>query len=63
VGHIIISHQPFLVTGDLNVGIMDKNMTNDKKGAGEFSDLPRVTVINQKPDFLIAIWQTRISSK
>ena len=37
--HNIISHQPNPLTGALNVGLMDKNVTNIKKGVGEFSDL------------------------
>ena len=59
VGHNIISHQPNEKTGALNVGLMDKNVTNIKKGVGEFSDLQRVTAINQNPDFLKAIGENK----
>lgn len=37
------------------LGLLDKNVTNMKKGIGEYSDLQRVTAINQNPEFLKAI--------
>jgi hypothetical protein len=43
-------HTPALV-----VGLLDKNVTNMKKGIGEFRDLQRVTSINKNPEFLKAI--------
>jgi hypothetical protein len=39
VGHNILSFQPNPLTGALNVGLMDKNVTNIKRGVGEFADL------------------------
>ena len=39
VGHNIISHQPNDHTPALVVGLLDKNVTNMKKGLGEYRDL------------------------
>jgi hypothetical protein len=36
------------------VGLLDKNVTNMKKGIGEYKDKMRVTAENPNPDFLKA---------
>jgi len=41
------------------VGLLDKNVTNMKKGVGEYRDLMRVTSINPNPDFLNAIGENK----
>ena len=55
VGHNIISHKPNDYTPALVVGLLDKNVSNMKKGVGEYSDLMRVTAENPNPEFLKAI--------
>ena len=55
VSHNIISNQPNELTSALVVGLLDKNVTNMKKGMGEYRDLQRVTAINKNPEFLKAI--------
>jgi hypothetical protein len=54
VGHNIISHEPNEHTPALVVGLLDKNVSNMKKGVGEYRDLQRVTSINPNPEFLKA---------
>jgi hypothetical protein len=46
VSHNIISNQPNDHTPALVVGLLDKNVTNMRKGVGEYKDLQRVTSIN-----------------
>ena len=46
VSHNIISHKANEFTPALVVGLLDKNVSNMKKGVGEYSDLVRVTAIN-----------------
>lgn len=55
VAHNIISFQKNEYAQALVVGLLDKNVTNMKKGIGEFTDLQRVTAINKNPEFLKAI--------
>jgi len=35
----------------LVIGLLDKRVTNMKKGIGEYTDLNRITAINPNPEF------------
>ena len=54
VAHNIITHQANERTPALVVGLLDRNVTNMKKGVGEYADLMRPTAENPNPDFLKA---------
>ena len=51
VQHNIISHEQNGHSGALVLGLLDKRVTNMKKGIGEYSDLNRLTAINPNPEF------------
>jgi hypothetical protein len=54
VSHNIISCEPNKHSPGLVIGLMDKKVTNVKKGIGEYGDLQRSTAINPNPDFIKA---------
>lgn len=54
VSHNIINHEPNLVAPNLVLGLMDKQVTNRKKGIGEFGDLQRPTAMNPNQQHLKA---------
>ena len=55
VAHNIISHEHNPHSPGLVLGLLDKRVTNLKKGMGEFGDLQRPTAINPNHEFLGAI--------
>ncbi len=57
VHHNIISHESNQHSGALVIGLLDKRVTNMKKGIGEYTDLNRITAINPNPEFRNAYTQ------
>ena len=49
----IISHEP--IAGARNISLLDKKVTNMKKGIAEFLDLNRVTAINENGMFRLSL--------
>lgn len=54
VKHDIISHTDNKYAPVITLGLMDKRVTNMKKGLGEYGDLRRVTSINTNKEFVAA---------
>eukprot|EP00350_Pseudokeronopsis_sp_OXSARD2_P010908 CAMPEP_0170548268 /NCGR_PEP_ID=MMETSP0211-20121228/6606_1 /TAXON_ID=311385 /ORGANISM="Pseudokeronopsis sp., Strain OXSARD2" /LENGTH=118 /DNA_ID=CAMNT_0010853735 /DNA_START=345 /DNA_END=698 /DNA_ORIENTATION=+ len=52
VKHNIISHEENNYTPSLVIGLMDKRLTNIKKGIAEFGDIQRPTALNQNMEHL-----------
>ena len=52
VPHNIISHEANKHSPGLVLGLLDKNVTNMRKGIGEYHDLQRITAINPNPEYL-----------
>lgn len=50
VSHNIISHEPNQHSSALVLGLLDKKVTNMKKGIGQYTDLNRITAINSNKD-------------
>ncbi len=46
VKHNIISHENNTFSPSLNLGVLDKQVLNMKKGIGEFGDMQRPTAVN-----------------
>lgn len=51
VGHNIISHRDNGMSGVLVVGVLDKKVTNKKKGIAEITDLNHITANKSNPDY------------
>lgn len=54
VSHNILSHEPNSHSPALVLGLLDKKVTNMKKGIGEYTDLNRLTAINSNKDHINA---------
>ena len=52
--HDIINHQPHTYSKGGSLGIMDKQVTNRRKGVTEYGDLQRPTAVNPNWDHLAA---------
>ena len=52
VSHNIISNEPNKFSPGLAIGLLDKKVTNMKKGIGEYGDLQRLTALNPNPAYL-----------
>lgn len=51
MSHNIISHDNNLNSSALTLGLLDKRVTNMKKGIGEYTDLNRITAANPNHEF------------
>ena len=54
VPHNIISHEPNKHSPGVTLGLLDKRVTNMKKGIGEIGDLARPTALNPNNAYLKA---------
>ena len=52
LGHNIINFEHNEYSPGIVVGLLEKKVTNMKKGIGEYRDLQRVTAINPNPAFV-----------
>ena len=51
VNHNIVTHQDNNFTGAITVGVLDKKVTNKKKGIGEMTDLCHLTAPKTNKDY------------